>query len=152
MANNSAFDPNAFLTQEVEGSNSTKLIPIDDGEYNAQVKKLTSRLLEIDGEPRIVVDVTWEILDEEVKSKTKMDHPQCRQGIFLDMLPGGSIDMGEGKNVTLGKLRDAVGMNKKGRFSFAQLTGAMAKIRTKQSVDKKDPDLINVNVIKVTKA
>ena len=51
---------------------------------------------------KAVMDVTWHILDEEVKKETELEKPTCRQGIFLDVNKKGGLDRGKNKNVTLG--------------------------------------------------
>jgi hypothetical protein len=51
----------------------------------------------------------------------------CKQGIMLDLNEGGQLDMGKGKNVSLGKLREAIGLNSPGQpFSFSMIQGRMA--------------------------
>ena len=51
---------------------------------------------------------------------------------MLDLTPSGSLDTSKGKNIGLGRLREAVGQNKPGQaFSFQNLPGLMAKITIK---------------------
>jgi hypothetical protein len=56
---------------------------------------------------------------------------------MLDLNESGTgMDTGKGKNVTLGRLREALGLNQPGTpFSFRQLIGRAAKISVTQRVD-----------------
>ena len=148
------FNAEQFASATVEAANSTRQIPIQDGEWNAQVSKLTFRNQKMtDGTERIICDVAWEIQDDQVKSHTKLEKPIARQSLFLDVTEQGALDMSEGKNVQLGRLREAVNQNKAGkRWAFNMLHGMSAVVRTKQATNKDDPDNPFVNVVAVTSA
>jgi hypothetical protein len=60
--------------------------------------------------------------------------------------------MGKGKNVSLGRLREATGLNEKGRpFGFRMLVGQMARVRVKHRPDNKNPEIVYAEVDAVTK-
>lgn len=149
----SAFNVDQFLQTEIKGANDTKLIPIPPGEYKAQITKVNARRIAKDGqEPRVVVDILWEVLDDNVKKVTGLDKPIAKQGIFLDVTPNGGLDMGKGKNVQLGKLRDALGQNRDGRpWNFKMLAGAIATIKIDNRADESDPTILYNDVKSVGK-
>lgn len=126
------FDPQSFLDQSTTDANSTVREPIPEGEYTAIVDKVDVRSFQGTKDPSktyVSLDVTWAIDDEAVRQKTGLPKPTCRQSLMLDLTEGGGLDMGKGKNVGLGRLREAVGLNAPGRpFSFRQLEGQVAKV------------------------
>jgi hypothetical protein len=74
-----------------------------------------------------------------------------RQGIMLDLTPDGGVDTTEGKNVPLGRLRAAVGLNDPSvEFAFNQLPGRMAKVKVSQRPDDRDPEIVYAQVDAVT--
>lgn len=147
----SQFDPTQFLDMQFTEANDTVVINPDDGAYPAQIEKADFRPWQSkDGtKSGLALDITWELQSEAAKAKTGRDKVTVRQGLMLDMTDSGMIDMGKGKNISLGRLRDAVGQNIPGRpWSASQLVGQMAKVLVKQRVDG---DNIYVDVKGVTK-
>ncbi len=146
----SVFNADAFLNTEITGEMDTKLIPIPEGDFTSQVAKVAFReVTQKDGVKRAIMDVTWDILDEGVKKETKLDKPMARQSVFLDLNEQGGLDMGKGRNIQLGRLREAVGQNRSGKaWSPANLTGQMAVVTIKQRIEGDD---IYSDIKKVTK-
>ena len=66
---------------------------------------------------RAVMDVTWLILDEDVKKETELERPTCRQGFFLEVNDKGGLERGKNKNVGLGRLLEALGINQGDKWS-----------------------------------
>jgi hypothetical protein len=128
----STFDPSAFLNATITEANSTVTTPCPEGEFFAI----------IDGEPKINqwqsrdgsksglrLDLTWSTDDDAACSVTGRKPTKIRQGIMLDLTENGGLDMGRGKNVSLGRLREATGLNVPGQpFSFSMLQGKAAKV------------------------
>jgi len=148
----SQFDPNQFLDMQFTEANDTVIINPDDGEYQAQIEKIDFRPWQSKSDPSkagLALDITWELQSEAARQKTGRDKVTVRQGLMLDMLSNGGFDMGKGKNIGLGRLREAVGQNIGGRpWTPSQLVGQMAKVLVKQRVDG---DSIYVDVKGVTK-
>lgn len=72
-----------------------------------------------------LMDVTWVVTDQESIDATQNPEPKVRQSIFVDFTPDGALDNGKGKNIQLGKLREAVNQNQKGKpWSPGMLVGA----------------------------
>lgn len=124
------FDPVQFAEQVVTEQMDTKLIPVPVGTYNMLLEKYTVRQNQGKQDPTKVyvsLDITWEVLDEGVKSQLSRDKVTVPQSIMLD-IENGRIAVGAGKNVGLGKLRQALGLNVPGEpFSLGMIAGRMAK-------------------------
>jgi hypothetical protein len=146
------FDPSQFLDMQVEGSNDTKLIPVPAGEFTAISEKVECRTWTSKKDPSksgVTLEVHWLIDDNSVKEMLGRDKVSVRQGIMLDLLDSGGLDMGKGKNVGLGRLREALNMNSPGEpFSFSMIPGRMAKIKVDHRIDG---DAIYAEVKGVTK-
>ena len=132
-------DPDQLLSGSVTGANSTSLTPIPEGEFKATIQDVVLRSFTVkngpnSGQTGYALDVSWEILDSQVRDAIGRT-PSVRQSMFLD-LNGDSLDMGEGKNVNLGRLRAAVKQNESGKpWSPNMLKGAVATILTKQRME-----------------
>lgn len=133
------FDPSQFLEQQTSEANDTKLIPVPVGEYTAIVEKVDARQWRKKDDPSIsgiALDIIWELDDPAVKSLLGRDKVTVKQGIMLDISDAGGLDMGKGKNIGLGKLREATNLNEPGRpFAFSMLVGRAAKIRVEHRID-----------------
>lgn len=149
-----SFDADSFLQSSVTDANDTKIIPCPAGEYMGIIDKVLARQWQSqDGtKTGIALDVLWAVEDAGAKAATGRDQVTVKQGIMLDLAPGGGLDMGQGKNVPLGRLREAVGKNQPGEpFSFSMLPGLPAKISVGHRPDKNDPSIIYAEVKMVTK-
>ena len=145
----SAFDPEEFMNTQVKGAIDTTIIPVPEGEYLGQiVGQLKTRTLE-DG--TVVMDVSWEILDDKVKEITGLDRPICRQGVWLDLTDEGGLDLSKGKNRGIGLLREAVGQNTEKAWAPSMLMGQTATVRVEHSPNANDPTSPYANVRRVTK-
>lgn len=136
-----SFDAQSFLDASVSGTNDTKIVPVPVGEYMGVIDKVTPRQWQSkDGSTTgIALDVFWLVEDQGVKEYLGRDTVNCKQGIMLDLTPQGGLDMSKGKNVGLGRLREAVGKNNPGEpFSFAMLPGSAAKISVAHRVANDD--------------
>lgn len=138
---NSAFDPQAFLDSSVTEANDTKVIPVPMGDYLGVIEKIVPRQWTSKDHTSsgLALDITWIVEDEDVKAFLGRDTVTVKQGLMLDVLPSGQLDMSKGKNIGLGRLREAVGLNTPGQaFSFQQLPGMMAKVSVKHRLVEDD--------------
>lgn len=136
-----SFDPQSFLDASVSGSNDTKVIPVPAGEYMGIIDKVQPRQWQSkDGsQTGIALDVFWLIEDAGVKAHLGRDTVTCKQGIMLDLTPQGGLDMSKGKNIGLGRLREAVGKNDPNSpFSFSMLPGMSARVTVSHRVANED--------------
>lgn len=124
----SQFDPDTFLSVTVESELSTETTPIPDGEYTASVKDVSAR----QSGDFMLLDVTWSIDDAALAEHIGIKNPTVRQSCFLDMTAQGNLDIGKGKNVQLGRLREALGQNTPRPWAPGMMIGCVAVIRTQQ--------------------
>jgi len=144
----STFDPTNFLNTEITEANATAYTPVAEGEYPGSIAELKPRVLS-DGRP--LLDVVWIIDDETAREETGMAEPKVRQSLWLDLTDNGTLDMGKGKNVALGRLRDALGQNTSGQlWNPGMLIGGVAKVKVAHSIDKRDGVTIQANVVSAT--
>lgn len=142
----SIFNPEEFLDQVVEQANDTRVIPVPEGEYLAQVSDVkartwTSRDKTSSG---ISLDVMFEIDDQNVKELTGREKVIVKYSPSLDLTPDNKIDFGRGKNVKLGKLREALDLNTPGvPFSFHSMKGRMAKVFVTQRPSEDGQEVYN---------
>ena len=126
------FNPDQFLDMQIEGQNDTKIIPVPAGEYTAMIEEVKVRQWQAKADPSksgLTLDVQWSIDDASVKELLGRDKVTVKQGIMLDLTDAGGLDMGKGRNIGLGRLREALDLNQPGRpFSFTMLTGRVARV------------------------
>jgi hypothetical protein len=135
------FNPDQFLQSATTEANDTKKVPCPVGEYIAVAEKVEARQWQSkDGtKSGIALDITWSIDDPSVKEVVGRDNVQVRQGLMLDLLESGGLDMGKGKNIALGRVREAVGLNTPGQpFSPSMIQGRTAKVTVSHRVDGED--------------
>lgn len=125
------FDPDSFLNQTINSELATRMAVCPEGEYPACITKVDMRSFTYKKEDRAgqtgySLDVTWEITDENLKASLGRA-PLVRQSMLLDLSESGGLLTGEGKNVSLGRLREAIGQNKPGAaWSPRHMEGASA--------------------------
>lgn len=133
------FSPEQFLDMQVTESNDTKVIPVPVGEYVAVVEEVKVRNWQNKQDPSkagMALDVFWAIDDQAVKEFLGRDKVTVKQGVMLDLTDSGGLDMGKGKNVGLGRLREATNLNTPGQpFSFSMFPGRVAKVKVEHRVD-----------------
>ena len=135
------FNPDIFLQGSVTESNDTKKIPCPIGEYTAVAEKVEARQWQSkDGlTSGIALDITWSIDDPAVKEVTGRDNVSVRQGLMLDVLDNGGLDMSKGKNIGLGRVREALGLNTPGQpFAPSMIQGRAAKVTVSHRVNGED--------------
>ncbi len=139
------FNPEAFLNTTMEESNSTEFVLVPEGEYIAVSGPISAdsfRSFDIKqgeraGQKGYGLDIQWDINDDTGALRELLGRtPRVKQGLMLD-LTNGTLEMGKGRNVGLGRLREALNMNMTGRpFAFSMLGGQVAKIKVKHRIDK----------------
>lgn len=119
------FDEEQFLSAPTEGEMSTSFIPVPEGEWPGRIEKVSVRT----PKESTILDVYWAVDDESVRETTGMENPTVRQSIFLDLTDDGNLDAGKGKNIQLGRLREAVGQNGPEPWAPSMLVGNVGKVR-----------------------
>jgi hypothetical protein len=122
------FNADDFMNETIEGAMDTEFKVIPPGEYLAQLADEQPDLIrhgtsEKTGQVWKGVRLVWNVLDDKVKADLDRETVSVRQEFFLDLDEDSKLALGAGKNVRLGKLRDALGLNQ-GPFNFNMLKGA----------------------------
>lgn len=137
-----SFDPATFMNTTYEESNDTKVTPCPVGEYLAVASKVeTKQWSTRDGSKSgVKLEIVWDIDDSNVKQLLGRDKVTVRQQVMLDLNESGTgLDMGKGKNVGLGRVREATDLNAAGQpFAFAMIEGRLAKVSVSHRIDGED--------------
>lgn len=154
----STFDVQAFENQIIEEANETKTTPVPEGVYTGlvdsqRIKTISPSKGPNEGKELPVLEVTWVIDDEDGKLAEELnrDKVTVRQDIWLDVSDSGGLAFGPNQNVGLGRLREALGLNKPGKaFSFGMLEGqGPAQVHVGQREQADTGDIFNT-VPKIT--
>lgn len=147
----SAFNPESFMNASVTDANDTQYVQVPEGEFQATVDKVEAKVVGQEN-PRPILNVMWKISDPVAQAATGRAENSVRQTIWLDVTESGGLDFSKGKNVGLGKLRDALNQNKPGQsWAPGMLVGGVARVKVKHSIDKRDGVTINAEVSGITK-
>jgi hypothetical protein len=121
----------------VEGSNSTKMNLLPPGLYSAQINKI--------GEPQFLGEnknVGFRVSFNILNPPSDDTFAPVSATIFLDLTPQMQLDMSEGKNVALGRLREALDQNKPNvPWKFSDMLGQLCKVQITHELNKKTGDL-----------
>lgn len=112
------FDPNSFINEAVNSELDTKTIPCPEGEWQLKVSKIAVRSWAKKDDPTIngiALDITCEVVDQEALNEAGTNRLIVMGGVPLEIAEDGkSLAEGKGKNVALGRFREATGINKPG--------------------------------------
>lgn len=127
-----SFDPSTFLNTTFDEALDTKVVPVPVGEYIALAEKVdVKEWSKADGSSSgLKLEILWDVQDESVKELLGRDTIRVVQQQMLDLTDTGQLDFSKGKNVGLGRIREALGLNTAGEgFSFAMIQGRLAKVK-----------------------
>lgn len=139
----SLFDTDNFLSGSAGGTLSTERTLIPANTYpNASIKDLTVKTGTIAngeraGEAWVRLNVVWQIDSQELRDSLSRANVLITQGFMLDVTESGELDTGKGKNIRLGKLKKALGMND-GETKWMDFIGKYATIQVGHGVNSKD--------------
>lgn len=142
----STFNPDLFLQTNYSEETSTKTNLLPVGDYTGVIKELTPRNVQGKQDTTkwyVFLDFQVEIgTPPELKEEIGRDFTRIRHSIGIDLSENGAIDMGKGKNIQLGRLREATGQNVSGQpWTPASLNNAMVKVKVSQEPNPKDPEI-----------
>lgn len=149
-----AFDAAALLNQTQSEAHSTQVEACPPGEYQSviqsvDIKDFQYRQGDRAGQTGYRLEVVHLIVDPQVEAQLGRQ-PVVRQSILLDVTPTGGLDTSKGKNVGLGRLREAVGQNRAGMaWSPKMLEGQQLVVSVEHRMDG---DNVFADVKKVRKA
>ena len=121
------FDPDTFMNTDQDGEFSTSYEPIPEGEYQAVITKIEPRTTSTG---KALLDVTWQM---DAPDEDLAHEKFSRQSIWLDLTESGGLDRAKGKNIQLGRLLDAVGVNGS-NWNPNQLIGSVARVNVKHRI------------------
>lgn len=142
-----SFNPAAFMAQSVQGASSTKRNTIPEGVYpfiTEAVVPENMRLAQGKKDPSkwyLFLDLKLRCqLPPEIAVEYGDTVGTIFHSITIDRTENGSLDMGKGKNVQLGRIREAFGMNDPSRpFSFTDLGGKSGMVKVKHELYEGNP-------------
>lgn len=129
------FDPETFMQQTIDAPLETEYALVPEGEYRATIDDFTSEAFEqIDftykkgqraGQPGTMTKFScpFVIQDDAVKAEMGRDKVVVTKQINLDFDETGGIAKGKNRNIELGRVMSACGLNAQGS-SVSQLRGA----------------------------
>lgn len=138
------FNPETFLDDDAGGVLSTERTLVPTGTYsNCYIKdvKPSEGIIgkgERAGEPWARMVFVWVIDDDAVRQELNKSEVVLSQGIMLDLDSNGKLDEGKGRNIRLGKLRQALGIND-GPVKWRDFIGKPATIQVGHSIYNGNP-------------
>jgi len=135
-----SFNAENFLNQSSAESFSTQIEVCPEGEFPAMisdvnVEEITFKRGERAGQTGYKMVINWTVTDPQVEASLGRQ-PKVRQDFFLDLTASGSLDSSKGKNVSLGRLRDALKQNAPGQpWAPTMLRSQFAVIQIKHRMD-----------------
>lgn len=124
----SNFNADQFMQTEVEGQLDTEFTPIPEAEYPGFIKEVKP---DTTAKGSNLIEVIWVVNDDAVRELIGLEEPTAKQTIWLDINEQGALEFGKNKNVSLGKLRDALGQNDGKPWSPLMLLGQPAIVNIK---------------------
>lgn len=114
----------------ITSEGDTEFPVVDEGEYQGRITEYEiNKRRSKDGNEFYVLDLQVSI--EDVEQMERMNNPRAKLGITIDTKldsKGNDVpDMGEGKNVRLNRLRDALGQNTSEKWTPEKLIGGVIK-------------------------
>ena len=136
---NTQFNIEEFNNQSVEVM-STVMENMAEADYPASVEKVDVRQYEKGDDIYTFMDILWEIDAPDERERLGRKKLTARQSISLDLIPGTvKLDYSKGKNVLLGRLREALGQNQP-NWSPSMLEGGNAMVHVKAEASGKTGD------------
>lgn len=146
------FDTATFLQESITESNSTEAIQVPVGMYPAFVcdtPEIGTWQSQDGTKSGVTLSVKWELqVDPSILTEIGRDKAIMTQKIFLDTEIGAGgkpvLSTAQGKNIQLGQLREAVGLNVPGQpFSLALLQGKFANLEVGPRLNKSTGKIIH---------
>lgn len=152
------FDVDTFMQNTVDAQLDTQIQLPPEGDYRAMLDDFDNTAFrtftsEKNGKDYTVFSPPFVLQDDPRLADLGRDRVVVyHRGMFIDINDAGGLDTGKGKNVDLGRLRDAVGQNVAGQWSFSQLRGAgPIMVHVMHESDKADPDKKYARINRVVK-
>lgn len=130
-----------FLQTTTEGVLDDHLDPCPPGEFlfiagKPSIASFVYKSGEREGETGYRMVLPWSCQDQSVLQELDRERVTVTQSVLLDLTEDGSgLDMGRGKNITLGQIRTAMGQNEPGaEWSPNMIEGQPAVLKIKGGI------------------
>jgi hypothetical protein len=151
-------DMQALLNVSTSAPLSTVVKSCREGDFKATIddgdKWLSFKEIKTAAGTSYQLVILFNILDDGVRKELGRDKVLVPKNIWLDQTESGTLDTGDGKNVDLGRLLAAAGLNAPGNQmeKVNQLRGKGPFIvKVTQRADPKDPSIKYAEVRRVSK-
>jgi hypothetical protein len=129
------FNAEAFKQAAISEANSDRFQPVSEGDYKGTIIKAEVAAGEAANGPWARYDITLQLQDP-VSGEPR----NVRGGIMLDLNDSGGLSVAPNRNITLGQLRTACGLNVQGKpFHWEDAVGHEVLVTIKHRADKTDP-------------
>lgn len=136
-------DVKQLLSASFTEPNATKREVIPPKDYLAVIKAVDLEVFPGKKDPSksyLKLNVQYSIDDPALRAALNRDEVVKFDNFLLDMTDSGTIDFGRGKNVRLGRLREACSQNVPGQpWGFNMLKGQVVRIKVGQDVYNGEP-------------
>jgi hypothetical protein len=148
----SMFDATQFLNATFNEANATSLPPVSAGEHivliDAAPEFKTFAITRGDRAGQDLNKVSFPL--RVVAPGQADDGRQLRFDAILDLTPQGGLDFSKDKNISLGRIRTACGLNVAGQpFGFGMFVGKQLRAVVTHEVDGRDGETIHSRVNRV---
>jgi len=144
------FDAASFASQSLKNESAEKTIPCPLGGYPMTIEKIEFRSWEKDDMSGVSMDVLLEVNSPEAQEACQSDKVLVKHGCRIDTIEVDGklcIDDNPLRNVDLGRLRRAVGLNDPGEdFTPEMLIGRQVFGVVSHRPDKDDPETLYAEV------
>lgn len=144
-----SFNPESLLDITVDAPLSTRENLVPESEYEGEIKSVKGRQTTSDKGTYNWLDVSVELAGNQMTPNGQtitqvVGRPNAlvNYSMILDINDAGGLSAEQGKNVSLGRLREAVGQNKSGPWTPRNLVGCRARFTIKHRFDKNDPSKV----------
>ncbi len=145
----SIFNADVLLNCTTEAKLATSIPPMPNGEWIFSITGVEFKNPKPDV---IIMDAAVECIDPEVCAVTGMNPTRSKISCFCDVTDTGLLDDTEGKNIQLGKLREALGQNEAGvPWSPMMVVGGQVRGKTQQKPDSKDPSITRSEIVALSR-
>lgn len=149
----STFDAANFLNTVYTDTNATQYVPIPEGIFPCMtgIPNVASGVSakSTDGKPWYRLDLPIIIDDAGVREAMGRDEVKSKFSVMLDV-EDGVLSTATGRNVQLGRLREALGLNEPGQeFTLTMLSGKAAKCQVSHRAHPSRPGEVIADVTEI---
>jgi hypothetical protein len=136
-------DVQQYMNSTHQGENATKLTPIPVGDYKSVIQDVELESLQgkKDTSKVYLKCVVVHLLDDAaLRTALGREKVTIRQDFLVDLTESGAIDFSKDKNIRLGRLRAACGLNDpQTPWSFPMFKGRVIKVKVGQEMYEGEP-------------